>query len=444
MLILGLVVVILTSNLLASSLEERIDTTRHEISTAQSSQFRMPRMLPVDGSRVIALTGYFMDTYDYWAASWFQEQQVQIQYTYGMKIGELTSSYYDDLGIWIDDTKFTITYNTNNQPSSILISVWYGVERIWVPVTTINYSWDGTRISQISMTDIGSADPMQMTEYFYNEQNRIAYHITQWDNEERPVEISKTSYDYDANGRMITSLYQEMVNDTWAFIDRGVFSYIPEDTSTYQDFVNILIWQWMWHYMELYPYTTKLKLDEELYYSWYNSLWYESKKMEHSYNAANKITQSVESDMMGEWNPVGQIDYSYNAANNLDVLTVSEYFIEDLSPLSRNRYTYGEVSSSQDGLMPEFSSGIAIFPNPFNPETRISFKVDTRTEVSVQIFNLKGQLIRSLYNGSKPAGDHIMKWDGRDDRGDEAGSGIYIVRLKTSGGVRSARAILLK
>jgi hypothetical protein len=82
------------------------------------------------------------------------------------------------------------------------------------------------------------------------------------------------------------------------------------------------------------------------------------------------------------------------------------------------------------------------YPNPFNPETTISFSVKEPGWVSLQIFNLKGQLIRNLAQSEMPSGHYRLLWNGRDELGRSVGSGIYYYRLKT-GAYQSTKKMLL-
>ncbi|MFQ5603534.1 MAG: DNRLRE domain-containing protein [bacterium] len=70
------------------------------------------------------------------------------------------------------------------------------------------------------------------------------------------------------------------------------------------------------------------------------------------------------------------------------------------------------------------------YPNPFNLSTRIDFTLPAKSKVLLQIFNLKGQKVRTLLKQEKPAGQHKITWDGRDDRGLIAASGVYVYRLQ--------------
>jgi len=71
-------------------------------------------------------------------------------------------------------------------------------------------------------------------------------------------------------------------------------------------------------------------------------------------------------------------------------------------------------------------------PNPFNPETRIAFEVPgPRPErVTLRVYTAGGQLVRTLVSHDEPPGYHEVRWDGRDARGLEAASGVYLYRAE--------------
>ncbi len=70
------------------------------------------------------------------------------------------------------------------------------------------------------------------------------------------------------------------------------------------------------------------------------------------------------------------------------------------------------------------------YPNPFNPSTTISFSLPEASNVTLAIYNLRGQLIRTLHSGALSAGHHRMVWDGRDSHGVKVASGVYLYRLE--------------
>ncbi|NUO83035.1 DNRLRE domain-containing protein [candidate division KSB1 bacterium] len=91
---------------------------------------------------------------------------------------------------------------------------------------------------------------------------------------------------------------------------------------------------------------------------------------------------------------------------------------------------------SEQGENPSVKFALAQnYPNPFNPSTLISFQLarDTRSEVTLGIYDLKGQLVRQLVSGKFAAGNHQVVWDGKDDAGGRVRSGIYFYRLNAEG-----------
>ena len=89
------------------------------------------------------------------------------------------------------------------------------------------------------------------------------------------------------------------------------------------------------------------------------------------------------------------------------------------------------------------------YPNPFNPETWIPFQLVQDAVVQVNIYNSKGQLIRTLHLGQKYAGSYITKeraayWNGRDERGNCVASGLYFYSLQAGGFTATRRMVILK
>jgi len=84
------------------------------------------------------------------------------------------------------------------------------------------------------------------------------------------------------------------------------------------------------------------------------------------------------------------------------------------------------------------------YPNPFNPETTISFSIPSDQKVQLTIYNLRGQKVRHLVNGDVTSGTHSVMWKGKDDNGKQVGSGLYFYKLKTGGKEISKKMLLLK
>ena len=82
------------------------------------------------------------------------------------------------------------------------------------------------------------------------------------------------------------------------------------------------------------------------------------------------------------------------------------------------------------------------YPNPLNPETRIQYQISKRSDVILEIYSMLGQRVRSLVHAEQMTGGYSVVWDGANDSGFPAASGVYIYRLK-AGEYLAAKKLLL-
>jgi hypothetical protein len=84
------------------------------------------------------------------------------------------------------------------------------------------------------------------------------------------------------------------------------------------------------------------------------------------------------------------------------------------------------------------------FPNPFNPQTTIRFTLTRRQSVKITVYNILGQKVAALADRDYDAGQHSVAWNGRDDSGRQAASGIYLYQIKSEQLTKSRKMILLR
>ena len=84
-------------------------------------------------------------------------------------------------------------------------------------------------------------------------------------------------------------------------------------------------------------------------------------------------------------------------------------------------------------------------PNPFNPTTVIRYDVpDGGAHVTLQIYDVRGQLVRTLVDGNVTPGKRSVTWDGKDGRGGQVATGIYFYRLRAGGKTFTKKMVFLK
>ncbi|HNX00263.1 MAG TPA: FlgD immunoglobulin-like domain containing protein [Candidatus Cloacimonadota bacterium] len=102
------------------------------------------------------------------------------------------------------------------------------------------------------------------------------------------------------------------------------------------------------------------------------------------------------------------------------------------------------VVGINDPVAPNYSMLKQNFPNPFNPSTTISFNLPKASDVTLNVYNVKGQLVKTLVKGSTPAGNHTINWNGTNSNNEGVGSGIYFYTLKTGNHTETRKMMLVK
>ena len=141
--------------------------------------------------------------------------------------------------------------------------------------------------------------------------------------------------------------------------------------------------------------------------------------------------------------------------DNLEPSRGDEYIYTDRDVEPAHSYTYLLESVTAGGDVRELHRGVATLPsrelvldqnvpNPFNPATSIRFYLPARTDVRLNVYDVRGALVRELASGTYDVGPHSVQWDGTDGNGNRVASGFYIYRLVTDGRAMSRKMMLLK
>jgi hypothetical protein len=83
-------------------------------------------------------------------------------------------------------------------------------------------------------------------------------------------------------------------------------------------------------------------------------------------------------------------------------------------------------------------------PNPFNPSTTLHYRISSPGRVVVTIYDVHGRVVARLLDEDRAAGAHTLPWQGRDQRGNTASSGVYFARVVHAGASRTHKLVLLK
>ncbi|MCB5246543.1 MAG: S8 family serine peptidase [Candidatus Cloacimonetes bacterium] len=107
-----------------------------------------------------------------------------------------------------------------------------------------------------------------------------------------------------------------------------------------------------------------------------------------------------------------------------------------------NTFQYTPVADNTTPVLSTLLKGN--FPNPFNPSTQISFELASAGPVSLEIYNQKGQLVKTLVDSELPAGQHSVQWNGRDGHDSPVSSGVYFYRMRSGKFTSTRKMVLMK
>ena len=124
------------------------------------------------------------------------------------------------------------------------------------------------------------------------------------------------------------------------------------------------------------------------------------------------------------------------------VAGVSAVYDEGESDIVEFPFTYTGVGA--DDIVNITTALKCNYPNPFNPTTNIAFSLKDASNVTMEIFNIKGQKVKTLINDRLEAGSHRIIWDGKDEDNKSVSSGIYFYKMKASKFVSTKKMILMK
>ena len=149
---------------------------------------------------------------------------------------------------------------------------------------------------------------------------------------------------------------------------------------------------------------------------------------------------------MGQGTTSSSTDYEY-----LDKLvepnTTYEYRLADIAYDGVATYHSTRevhVENTQLSTKVDDFTVLPAYPNPFNPSTTITYGLENDSKVSIQIFDLAGQLISTLQDNNQLQGWHSIVWNGTNKEGTQVPAGIYISKITSNNTTKTTKLMLIK
>jgi parallel beta-helix repeat protein len=177
--------------------------------------------------------------------------------------------------------------------------------------------------------------------------------------------------------------------------------------------------------------------------------WYLPTKpiLEQSY----RVEISVNSDLSNPFMQENNLDKLNSVAKNL-VPGIYYWRVQaasadgkysDYSKIGAFKISGTTAVNNEDGIPKEFAVS-QNYPNPFNPSTLITYALPKTSMVSIKIYNMLGQEVKSLLNSERQPGVYTIQWNGDNNFGQHVASGVYIYRVTAGQNIKTMKMMLLK
>ena len=146
-----------------------------------------------------------------------------------------------------------------------------------------------------------------------------------------------------------------------------------------------------------------------------------------------------------------EVEFSNALTNPSVVFMITSISAGDVNanPLTIVADNFGQFSGEMVGV--DLGDGLPVsfalhpnYPNPFNPSTIISYDLAFQSDVSLNIYDMRGRMIRNLVGQTQDAGHYLIEWHGNDNSGNNVGAGVYIYKLSAGSRIFSQKMILMK
>ncbi len=162
----------------------------------------------------------------------------------------------------------------------------------------------------------------------------------------------------------------------------------------------------------------------------------------------------LDSLALTENDTISFVMHDYNDSKNVKKFTdyriydsVFNNYVGQITHKVNDEIVFFDLTSKDDQLnnaLPVVTEIKSIYPNPFNPETTIEFNLKENSQVNIRVYNLKGQLVKTLIDSKYEAGNHKIVWNGRNSNEQKVASGLYFCKMETKEKSVTKKMILMK
>lgn len=373
---------------------------------------------------------------------WVNETRITYSFDYDNRlVGYLMENWKNDK--WVNFLKETSTFNDDAYPDIILTQYWNDNDSIWVNshLDSLMYDSNYNVIKTVGKmwADTGWINQTKNL-MAYDDHNNVTESIMQMWQENEWIYINRQVTTYNEKYLKTEWLSQIMMDTEWVDQMKTTYSYNTDDLLIDElSEINMFI-EWKTSQIKKYEYNSN-KQEIVRYIKEIDPMsgdTTKNSKVSSSYSG-DLLTEELTQDWQStEWVNTTLETYTYED-DQITVVLLQEWKNNAWENKERWTNTYGTVDVEDNRTVVSSFSLEQNYPNPFNPSTTISFAIDKRGHVKLDVYNSLGQLVTKLVDEEKPAGNYQIMFNAVN-----LPSGVYYYRLSAGNKVMTKKCILLK
>ncbi len=383
-------------------------------------------------------------------SSWLHQYEEVYQYNVEGQQVE-SARYYISSGIQFNDWRLLWSYDDQGLLEQQvyqtgLVSEWFNEWRHLFSYDSSSRLIDRT----LQVLNNSTWEDREQLFYVYDAEDRLSVEVHRtwvvdyWLNDFRMV------YDYGLNNALVSSQVQLWNYDDDIWMPDSLHSFELNSNDDRTEWL-IQVWdgsQWLSLQRTTYSYAESNELISEIDQVWLGHDWYNVEKRLHTWddNGFEVLLRHQDWDYdAAVWYDSKRKLKTYDVDGNQLTAVFQNWGEDELEWINDWRYqwTY-PTSSTWVNLLPEKFHLEHNFPNPFNPSTSIRFTLNEQARIRLDVFDVKGQKVKTLQNGVHPAGRYAFEWNGIDQWGQELPTGVYFCRLQAGSHKQTIKMILLR
>ena len=375
----------------------------------------------------------------------------------GRKVSHQTDQWID--GQWVNYIRYTVSYDENGNRVSGLHEQWK--DNKWEGLSLHTYQYNALGQMLLHMSEqwiMGERVKVQRWIYTYETNGMINSVIdASWFLSGSWVNRSRDVFAYDANGKMLSDLFQRWKDMQWVDSTRSIYMYDTKGNLLSDLFQHRKNMQWVDSTRSTYMYDENSNQLSKLEEVWANE-WINYYRCTNTYDDGRELTMLDERWDGNQWINAYNYAYKYDLSGNM-ILFNSEQWFSSTWKLYNGQYKITDRAGND-----VFLSGYEIslhyklagaasateeigtlesyrldqnYPNPFNPSTSIQYAVASSQNVKVVVYNSLGQMVKTFDEGDKEAGSYTINFNGE---GLSSGVYLYSINMVSVDGKQNFRA----